>query len=181
MIKSLRLILPVCLICYLLGCASIKQYFINASLNYQLQPVPEQFNLQSWQQVLEFEGQGSFICQIEFVDQQMNLVALSAAGLPLMQLTWSAQSGVNLIQPPPFELNPQLIIRDIQLTHWPVLAVQSGLPASISVRQIVAENVIISRSIETETDKLIDIRYFNQNIEFNDLTLNYRLFIKQLN
>lgn len=147
---------------------------------YQLQPVPPQFNQKTWSQSLEFVGQGRWLTQIEFDQQQMVLIAVTPSGLPLLQLTWSAKNGLQVIQKPPFELDLMQIIRDIQWVHWPRTQLEAGFAQQINLQQEQAENVKIKRTIKQGQQVLVEIHYTGQDIRLHNHQQAYQLVITKL-
>lgn len=163
----------------LLGCQSTSQ--LPEPVEYQLQPVPEKYATAFWQHKLQFNQQDELLVHVEFEGQTMNLVALSGAGLPVAQLSWSSDKGLSYIEKPAIPLDWQQVIRDIQWIHWPIEDVQTGLSSAISVRQHKSEHDKILRQFKAQERLIAEVIYQDQTILMNNRAQNYQLKVTLLN
>ncbi len=165
----------------LASCTLLQPQKEAALLGYQLQPIPSSLAHKSWQQKLQINQQPEILVSIELESDAMRLVALSASGVPLAQLSWSPQTGVKHIREPLIPIPWPQIIRDIQWVHWPIHAIEKGLPPSITVRQQQDEHGMIARLFENSTDLLAEVAYHPQQIALNNKAQGYSLRITLLN
>ena len=163
----------------LLGCQSLPEPA--PGIGYELQPIPDQYINAYWLHQLDFNQQVELLVHVEFGEQQLSLVALSSAGLPVAQLQWDQENGLTLLDTPTVPLDWQQVLRDIQWIHWPLAHVQSGMSTINSVRQVEAEHGKISRQIYAQDELVAEIFYQGQSIFLQNKQQHYELRVTLLN
>lgn len=106
------------------------------------------------------------------------MVALTAQGIPLFELTLNNESVIQSKTYVPLSIDPEYILSDMQLINLPLVKIQENLIGAKVTETLVGGNV--KRSIKHGNTRVIDIEYRKNTIEFYHYQRNYRLLIDAL-
>jgi len=180
---SKRLFLAIFLV-FMSGCSILKNELIANPSFYKLQQVPESLTGQVLLESLTFirSDEQKLISQLEFSSQNLNMVAMTYSGLPIIQAKWNKEQGLYELVSQQFSNIVVLqIIRDIQWVKWPEESITKGLANNYILDVTIDKNGNQHRQIKHNNKTIVNIRYFDNKIVLTNTMEQYELVIERLN
>lgn len=169
--------------CTLPQSQSQQMVSLGSQSSLQLSDAPPELIGQQWQQILTFEREGQqqqLLTQLQITAAQgLHLVAMSAQGITLFELTQQGSGGyqVKHFLPVP-EINANYILADIQLVHWPLLQLKKHLVNANIIATPTAQGMV--RVVTQNNEKLISIDYQAQKTQLINHQRGYSLSFKKV-
>lgn len=154
------------------------------NIDYIHQQVPSVLHNKAILESLVFKALGDkkLLTQLEFGVNNMNMVAMSYSGLPIIQAKWNRENGITELISQHFKKDTVLrIIRDIQWVKWPVDSIRNGFKPLYSINEFHDEKNNAVRQIEYQNKPIVKITYFEDKIILMNSFEKYELIIEQLN
>ncbi|WP_105254610.1 DUF3261 domain-containing protein [Pseudoalteromonas sp. T1lg75] len=180
------------LIFVLSGCANhtkIEQdaghgaVMLTADVGLALSAPPAELFNSHWQKrmyVTKVQTQQALLSQLAIDnDGELRLALMSAAGLPVFTLSYTADQGVVAQRFIAVEdLDPSYILADIQLVHWPIAQLNNQLQGA-QLHQYRQGGELI-RELRQNDSTLLDIRYGGEVIILNNKIHHYEIRFEEV-
>lgn len=167
-----------------------QQVMIGETVCFELLNTPDELVGQSNANVLEIRyhsadksdglattEQKTLIVQSQYQPNKIDLVAITPAGIPLFELAYSNKQPIKVTSYIKVDgLSPAYVLADMQLTHWPLAALNQGITGAI-LRESHTESEVVRELVSAAKKTIIRIRYFKDKIVFAHLERNYQLTI----
>ncbi len=160
------------------GCVSVLPELPEVVLAEQvwlrLGTVPTTLTGQSWQQVIKVTRPGhsdTVLAQLAIGDDgELRLNVMSVQGIPLFELTQGSDGSIASKRfVPAAGLEPEYVLADIALVHWPQEALRGMLSGAV------LNDKQGTRTVETQTGAIIRIEYLPENTRLSNLARAYQL------
>jgi len=152
----------------------------NETVFFELTKVPKQMIGQTHLEKFEFFGvvNRSMLVQSELTAKNVNLVAMTFEGLPIVQASWNTLTNEwKVLAGVALQLRPQQILHDLQSVHWPITVIETALFNNYSAIEGKTLSGYRYRHYYFKNVLVRTIEYKDDVIEFNDIRKNYQLII----